>query len=137
VNGSRLLAIAEASLIMAPVSVLVALGASWAWRYFIDALWHLRLDLLLLVSAVCIAGLVGVVAGWCLLGRYILLGPTGLLTKARLAWLGAALGALTALTGAGLALLGQGVIFMIGLPALIPLAHLWRVRRQAARQAPD
>jgi len=134
VKGSRLAAILEASLIMVPVTIVATLGVIWSGRYFLDALFNLRIDLLLFVSATCFAGLVGVIAGWWLLGRYIAFGPKGLLSRARLAWVGAALGAITALAGAGLALFGQGVIFTIGLPALIPVAHMWVVRRQAVRQ---
>ena len=134
---SRLAAILEASLIMVPVTIVATLGVIWSGRYFLDALFDLRIDLLLFVSATCFAGLVGVIAGWWLLGRYIAFGPKGLLSRARLAWVGAALGAITALAGAGLALSGQGFIFTIGLPALVPLAHLWVVRRRAVRQEGD
>jgi hypothetical protein len=43
----------------------------------------------------------------------------------------AALGAIAAITGAALAFSGQGWIFATGLPALIPLAHLWYERGRA------
>ena len=131
---SRLAAILEACLIMVPVSIVATLGVIWSGRYFLDALVELRIDLLFFVSATCITGLVGVIAGWWLLGRYIVIGPKGLQFGARLAWVGAALGAVAALAGVGLALTGQGVIFTVGLPALVPLAHMWVVRRQAVRQ---
>jgi hypothetical protein len=130
-TGSRRAAILEACLIMVPVTIVAALGVIWSGRYFLDALIDWRIDLLFFVSATCIAGMVGVIAGWWLLGRYIALGPSGLVSRARWAWAGAALGALSALAGAGLALSGQGMIFTLGLPMLVPLAHLWVVRRQA------
>ena len=130
-KGSRLAAILEASLIMVPVTIGAALGVIWSGKYFLDALVHLRIDLRLFVSATCFAGLVGVIAGWWLLLRGIAFAPKGLLSRARLAWFGAALGAISALAGTVLAWSGQGEIFTLGLPVLVPLVDLWVVRRQA------
>ncbi len=122
---SRRLAVLEAVLILLPLTVLAVLGGLWSGRYLAWALVNLRYDLLTLVSAVPVAGLLGTIAGWRLLIGFIGKGPASLRGQSRLPWIGATLGAIAAIAGAGLALSGQGWIFTLGLPALIPLAHLW------------
>jgi hypothetical protein len=130
-NASRRLAIFEAVLILVPLTILATLGTLWSGRYLVVAIAELRLDLLTLVSALGPAGLLGLIAAWWLLIRFIRQGPAGLRVPARLPWIGTAVGAITALAGAALALSGQGWIFAAGLPALIPLAHLWHERGRA------
>jgi len=125
---SRRIAILEAVLILLPLTILAALGTLWSGRYLAVAIAELRFDLLTLVSALGPAGLLGLIAAWWLLIRFIRQGQVGLRATARLPWIGAALGAITALAGAAVALSGQGPIFAAGLPALIPLAHLWHER---------
>jgi hypothetical protein len=130
-NASRRIAILEAVLILLPLTILAALGTLWSGPYLAVAIADLRFDLLTLVSALGPAGLLGLIAGWWLLIRFIRQGQAGLRAPSRLPWIGAALGAITAIAGAALALSGQGLIFAAGLPALIPLAHLWRERGRA------
>lgn len=130
-NASRRLAVLEAALILLPLTVLAALATLWSGRYLAVAIVNLRFDLLTLLSASCAAGLLGVIAGWWLLISFIRHGQAALRAQAPLAWMGAALGAIAAITGAALAFSGQGLIFATGLPALIPLAHLWYERGRA------
>lgn len=130
-NTSRRLAVLEAAVILLPLTVVAALGTLWSGRYLAVAMVDLRFDLLTLVSALGVAGLLGVIAGWWLLIGFIRHGQAALRAQSPLAWMGAALGAITAITGAALAFSGQGLIFASGLPALIPLAHLWYERGRA------
>jgi hypothetical protein len=130
-NASRRLAVLEAAVILLPLTVLAALATLWSGRYLAVAIVNLQFDLLTLLSAACAAGLLGVIAGWWLLISFIRHGQAALRSQAPLAWMGAALGAVAAITGAALAFSGQGLILATGLPALMPLAHLWFERGRA------
>jgi len=126
---TRKLLLAEAVLLLAPATVLVALGFAWSARFLAasvrDGNWD---DPTTWMSVAIAAGLVGTLSGWWLLGRYLRGGPAALKQGAGLAWVGAATGLVAALYGAWMFLLGNGWIFAIGLVALLPLAHLWQLR---------
>jgi hypothetical protein len=130
-KSSRAFAIAEAVLVVLPLTIVAVLATLWSWRYLLEAIrnqWH---DSLTLVSLICVGGLIGVIAGWFLLLSFIRKGRVGLRAQPWVIWFGAGIGASAAIAGAGLALSGQGMVFAVGLPALIPLAHMWRERSRA------
>lgn len=125
-NSHRRMLVAEAALLLAPATLLVALGFVWSARFLAasvrDGNWQ---DPTTWMSVAIAAGLVGALSGWWLLVRYLGTGVSALVRGAGLAWLGAALGLAAAAGGAWLAVLGNGWIFAIGLVAVLPLAHLW------------
>ena len=131
-SGHRQVLLAEAILLLAPATVLVALGFAWSARFLAasvrDGHWQ---DPTTWMSVAIAAGLVGTLSGWWLLVRYLRGGSPALRQRAGLAWLGAALGLAAAAGGAWLAVLGNGWIFAIGLVAVLPLAHLWWLKRAA------
>jgi hypothetical protein len=128
-HGTRRLLLAESILLLAPATVLVALGFAWSARFLAASLrdgnWQ---DPTTWISAAIAAGLVGALSGWWLLIRYLRGGPAALERGAGLAWVGAATGLVAALGGAWMSLTGNGWIFAIGLLAVLPLAHLWKLR---------
>ena len=128
--GTRKLLLAEAILLLAPATVLVALGFAWSARFLAasvrDGNWQ---DPTTWMSAAIAAGLVGILSGWWLLVRYLRGGPDALEHGAGMAWVGAATGLVAALAGAWMSLMGNGWIFASGLIALLPLAHLWQLRK--------
>jgi hypothetical protein len=128
-TATRKLLLAEAVLLLAPATVLVALGFAWSARFLAasvrDGNWQ---DPTTWMSMAIAAGLVGILSGWWLLVRYLRSGPAALKRGAGMAWAGAAIGLVAALGGAWMFLLGNGWIFAMGLVALLPLAHLWRLR---------
>ena len=129
-HGTRRLLLAESILLLAPATVLVALGFAWSARFLVasvrDGNWQ---DPTTWMSAAIAAGLVGTLSGWWLLIRYLRGGPAALERGAGLAWVGAAIGLVAALGGAWMSLTGNGWIFAIGLLAVLPLAHLWNLRK--------
>ena len=128
-TATRKLLLAEAVLLLAPATVLVALGFAWSARFLAasvrDGNWE---DPTTWMSVAIAAGLVGTLSGWWLLIRYLRGGPAALERGAGLAWVGAAIGLVAALGGAWMSLTGNGWMFAIGLVALLPLAHLWKLR---------
>ena len=129
-HGTRRLLLAESMLLLAPATVLVALGFAWSARFLAasvrDGNWQ---DPITWMSAAIAAGLVGTLSGWLLLIRYLRGGPAALERGAGLAWVGAATGLVAALGGAWMSLTGNGWIFASGLLAVLPLAHLWKLRK--------
>lgn len=119
----------EALVLLAPATVLVALGFAWSVRFLAASLrdgnWQ---DPTVWMTVAIAAGLVGTLSGWWLLVRYLRGGPAALVRKAGLAWLAAMLGLAAAASGAWLALQGHGWIFGVGMLAVIPLVHLWWLR---------
>ena len=129
----RRLLLAEAVLLLAPETVLAGLGFAWSARLLAEAVrgrgnWQDPVTWMALAIA---AGLVGCLAGWWLLVRYLRAGDSALRQRTGIAWTGASIGAAAALGGTWLALLGNGWIFAIGLLALLPLAHLFLLRQAA------
>lgn len=120
-------------MLLAPATVLAGLGFVWSARLLAAALrgdgnWH---DPVTWMAVAIAAGLLGCLAGWWLLVRYLFAGTGALRRGAGLAWLGAGIGLLAALAGAWLAWRGQGAIFAIGLVAVVPLAHMWWLKQSA------
>jgi hypothetical protein len=122
--------VAEAALVLAPVTLVAAMGFAWSARRLVVAVaqgdWEDPTTWLALMIA---AGLVGTAAGWWLTIRYLRRDSGALAQGACIAWTGAWVGLAAALGGAWFALRGNGWIFALGLPALLPFAHLWRLRR--------
>ena len=131
----RTLLLAEAVLLLAPVTLLATLGFAWSARYLAlsirDGQWQ---DPTSWMTVVIAAGLVGTASGWWLLIRFLRGGPASVARGAGLAWTGAALGLAAAIAGAWLAATGNGWIFAVGLPAVLPMLHLWRLRSDAPRR---
>lgn len=129
----RKLLLLEAILLLAPATALAGLGFLWSARLLGGALrgegnWH---DPVTWMGIAIAAGLLGCLAGWWLLVRYLRAGTCALRQGASLAWLGAGIGLLAALAGVWMAWRGQGAIFAIGLAAVVPLAHLWWLKQSA------
>lgn len=129
----RLLLLLQAILLLAPATVLAGLGVLWSARLLGGALrghgnWH---DPVTWMAVAIAAGLLGCLAGWWLLVRYLRAGTGALRRGAGVAWLGAVIGLLAALAGAWLAWRGEGTIFVVGLAAVVPLAHLWWLKQSA------
>ncbi len=122
--------LAEALLLLAPATVLTAMGFVWSARLLgaavRDGRWG---DPATWMAVGIAAGLVGTLSGWWLLVRYWRGGPGRLARGAAIAWVGAGIGFLAALGGAWLTAQGNGWIFAIGLPSILPLAHLWHLGR--------
>ena len=128
-NTSRKFVLAEAMLLLAPATVLAALGVAWSGRFLVQAMhkgdWYDPTTWMALAIA---AGLIGSLSGWWLLVRYLRGSAIALGRGAGPAWAGAAVGLAGALGGVWLTALGNGWIFAIGLAAVVPLLHLWWLR---------
>jgi hypothetical protein len=128
-NATRKLLLAEAALLLAPATVLAALGFAWSARFLTTALvrgnWQ---DPTTWMAVAIAAGLLGTLAGWWLIVRYLRGGRVALVNGAGPAWIGAVIGMSAALYGAWMALQGNGWVFASGLLALVPFFHLWRLR---------
>ena len=129
----RQLLMLEAMMLLVPATALAGLGFLWSVRLLAGALrgdgnWH---DPVTWMAVAIAAGLLGCLAGWWLLVRYLRAGSSALRRGADLAWLGAGIGFLAALAGAWLAWRGEGAIFAIGLAAVVPLAHLCWLKHSA------
>lgn len=126
--ASRKWLLAEGVLLLAPVTVLAALGTAWSARFLVTSLaagnWQ---DPLTWMAVVIAAGLLGCLGGWWLLVRYLRTGQ--LRPGGNLAWIGAGIGLSAALAGAWLAVRGSGAIFAIGVVAIVPLIHLFWLKQ--------
>lgn len=135
---SRTLAVAEAALVLLPLTLFalwgVPLAAFAAAVSVLDGGADPALPLFALGSAL---GLVGLCGAWVLMIAFIRGGPQALVGAPTWAWWLALAGAVVAIAGGVELALHGGPMLALGLFALVPLVHLVFERRRSAGHRPQ
>lgn len=126
----RLIAVLSVVL-MLPATLLTALGMIWSVRYLEAALTGGGDARTSWMVAVIWAGGLGLVAGWSLLIRFLHGSRFGFAGHSRALWGLSLVGILAAAAGALMALSGEGWVFAVGVPVLLPWIRLYREARRA------
>ncbi len=83
-----------------------------------------------LLGLFCAASFCSLISGAVLAVQFLRLGRSALIRAPTVLWTLLIVGVLLAMVGGIMALFGEGIGFAVGLPALIPAAHLYIERRR-------
>jgi hypothetical protein len=129
---SRYFAVGELLVIVLPLAMLALWSTLLILPLGVSALLSdgLKAFPVALLGLFCAASLCSLVSGAALAAQLLRFGASALPRAPKVLWALLTIGVLLAVAGGIMALVGEGIGFAVGLPALIPAAHLYLERRR-------